>query len=241
MVLAASALFAAGTVLVAAASCSTPAPAPAGSTLPPQLSGPGASATVNGTVTTGHSPPPTTAPSASAGWTATVYYTAVLDFHTEPAEPVTGCPVLNCVHGHDDLGSYPRDFVDAVKSEGAGKIAAGKYLNWSSDTGYWLDTAARDTAGRALRPFVSAAADRNVLRAGTTFTVLHCGRGATDTVCRRLMAARWAITDEFTPGFGGPRHVDLYIGEETGPRFTDSDWYTTLEGATLAVGTTSGN
>ena len=34
------------------------------------------------------------------------------------------------------------------------------------------------------------------------------------------MAANWTITDEFTPGLGGSRHVDLYIGEETGPGFT---------------------
>jgi hypothetical protein len=54
-------------------------------------------------------------------------------------------------------------------------------------------------------------------------------------VCRRLTAAHWTITDEFTPGLGGPRHVDLYIGEETGPNFTDSDWYTELDGATLAI------
>ncbi len=173
--------------------------------------------------------------STSTGWTATVYYTAVLTYHTGPAEAVTGCPVLNCTRGHSNLGSYPRDFVAAVKSEGAGKIAAGKYLNWSSDTGYWLDTAARDTDGRALQPFVSAAADRDVLKAGTAFTIVHCGPEVAGAVCKRLMAACWTITDEFTPGLGGPRHVDLYIGEETGLDFTDSDWYTTLDGATLAI------
>ena len=225
MVLAASGLFATCAAFVALAACSGPAPAPSGAPVPPPLSGPGASATVGALI----------APSTSAGWTATVYYTAVLGFHHEPAEPVTGCPVLSCSHGHDDLGSYPRDFVAAVRSEGAGKISAGKYLNWSSDTGYWLDTAARDADGRALQPFVSAAADRDVLKAGTTFAILHCGQGATEAVCRRLTAAHWTITDEFTPGLGGPRHVDLYIGEETGPGFTDSDWYTELDGATLSI------
>jgi len=44
------------------------------------------------------------------------------------------------------------------------------------------------------------------------------------------------VRDEFTPGLGGPRHVDLYIGEETGPGFTGGPWYTTLQGATLTVG-----
>jgi hypothetical protein len=236
MVLAANAIFAGCTALVVGlAGCGTPAPGPTPgeSPVPPPLTGPGASATVAGSATP--RPQPRPSPSTSTGWTATVYYTAVLEYHSGPAEPVTGCPQLNCTRGHSDLGSYPRDFVEAVKNEGAGKIAAGKYLNWSSDTGYWLDTAARDTDGRALRPFVSAAADGDVLRAGSTFTILHCGRDVAAAVCRRLMAARWTITDEFTPGLGGPRHVDLYIGDETGPDFTDSDWYTTLEGATLAV------
>jgi hypothetical protein len=229
MVLAANAIFAGCTLLVAGlAACGSPAPSSSpAETVPPPLTGPGGSANLPGS--------PTPRLSSSTGWTATVYYTAVLGYHPEPAEPVTGCPVLNCTRGHSDLGSYPRDFVEAVKSEGAGKIAAGKYLNWSSDTGYWLDTAARDTDGRALRPFVSAAADRDVLRAGTTFTILHCGRDVTASVCQKLMAARWAITDEFTPGLGGRRHIDLYIGEETGPDFTESDWYTTLEGATIAI------
>jgi hypothetical protein len=234
MVLAANALFAVcAAFVVGVAGCGPPAPGPtpADSPIPPPLTGPGGSATVAGSPTA----KPRSGTSTSTGWTATVYYTAVLRYHTGPAEPVTGCPTLNCTRGRSDLGSYPRDFVEAVENEGAGKIADGKYLNWSSDTGYWLDTAPRDTAGRALRPFVSAAADRDVLRAGTTFTILHCGADGTAAVCRRLMAAHWTITDEFTPGLGGPRHVDLYIGEETGPDFTDSDWYTTLDGATLAV------
>jgi hypothetical protein len=232
MVLAANALFAVCAALVVGVTgCGTPAPGPTpgDSPIPPPLTGPGASATVAG------SPKAKPPSSASTGWTATVYYTAVLEYHAGPAEPVTGCPTLNCTRGRSDLGSYPRDFVEAVKNEGAGKIAAGKYLNWSSDTGYWLDTAPRDTDGRPLRPFESAAADGDVLRAGTTFTILHCGPEGAAAVCRKLMAAQWTITDEFTPGLGGPRHVDLYIGEETGPDFTDSDWYTTLDGATLAI------
>ena len=240
MVLAANALFAGCTTLVILAGCSSPAPTADESPGAAPLTGPGASATVGGAPGSPSHRPPGPAvsapPSTSTGWTATVYYTAVLAYHTGPAEAVTGCPTLTCTRGHSDLGSYPRDFVAAVKDEGAGKIAAGRYLNWSSDTGYWLDTAARDTDGRALRPFVSAAADRDVLKAGTTFTILHCGPEVAAAVCRRLTAAHWTITDEFTPGLGGARHVDLYIGEETGPDFTDSDWYTTLEGATLAIG-----
>ena len=53
---------------------------------------------------------------------------------------------------------------------------------------------------------------------------IGCGRiddGAAPpaTVCAALRRARWTVTDEFTPGLGGSKHVDVYIGEETGP-----DW-----------------
>lgn len=180
------------------------------------------------------------APATSTGWTVTVYYTAVASLHSGAPQQVTGCPTIDCSKGHDDLGSYPSDFVQAVKDEGAGKITAGKYLNWSYDTGYWLDTAARDTAGRSLVPFTSAAADRDVLTAGTRFSITKCGtdddgQPVDATVCAKLRNAAWAITDEFTPGLGGPHHIDVYIGEETSRNFTDSAWYTTLHNATLTT------
>jgi hypothetical protein len=185
--------------------------------------------------------PPLASASASPGWEVTVYYTAVAKFHSGDKTKVTGCPKIDCSHGRDELGSYPSDFVEAVKDEGAGKISDGKYLNWSYDTGYWLDSAARDTAGRKLRPFVSAAADSDVLKAGTQFDIVQCGHDesgdAIDAdVCSRLKKSGWLITDEFTPGLGGNHHVDVYIGEETGPDFTDSPWYTTLQAAVLNVG-----
>lgn len=187
-----------------------------------------------------YTPSASAPPSSSPNWTVTVYYTAVASLHTGAAEKVTGCPKLDCTKGHDDLGSYPSDFVKAVKDEGAGKISAGKYLNWSYDTGYWLDTAARDTAGRPLVPFTSAAADSDVLKGGTRFTITQCGKdddGQTidADVCTKLKGSHWTITDEFTPGLGGSHHVDAYIGEETGKDFTDSAWYTTLHKATLAI------
>jgi hypothetical protein len=169
----------------------------------------------------------------------TVYYTAVARFHTGKAVKVTGCPTIDCKRGDSDLGSYPSDFVEAVKDEGAGKISDGKYLNWSYDTGYWLDTAARVSDGGVLRPFETAAADPTVLRAGTSLRITACGRDESGdaidaTVCAKLRSAHWTIGDEFTPGLGGSKHLDAYIGEETGPNFTDSPWYTTLTNATLA-------
>jgi hypothetical protein len=176
----------------------------------------------------------------SGGWTVTVYYTAVQRFHGGRPTAVRGCRTINCTGGDADLGTFPADFVDTVREEGTGRTAAGRYLNWSHDVGFWLDDAPRDARGRPLRPWRSAAADADVLPAGTEFTIVDCGRDddggrIAATVCRRMRAARWLVTDEFTPGLGGDSHVDVYIGEETGPDFTDTAWYTTLNGATLAI------
>ncbi|GGQ59796.1 hypothetical protein [Couchioplanes azureus] len=184
---------------------------------------------------------PATEPPATGGWEVTVYYTAVEDYHSGAPETVTGCPRIDCAHGDEDLGEYKSDFVAAVQQEGTGRTASGDYLNWSHDTGYWLDSRPRDAAGRALRPFVSAAADPQVLARGTRFRIVGCGRQddgsrAAAEVCAALRAARWTVTDEFTPGLGGDKHVDAYIGEQTGPGFTDSPWYLTLHDATLRTG-----
>lgn len=174
----------------------------------------------------------------SPDWTLTVYYTAVEAYHRGPPTPVVGCLTLDCVDRDADLGTYPRGFVETVRVEGTGRTAGGRYLNWSYDVGYWLDHAPRDAYGQPLRPFEAAAADVGVLPAGAEFTILDCGRSPIDpAVCARLRQARWTVTDQFTPGFGGPRHLDLYLGEETGPDFTDSAWYCTLTAATLRITT----
>lgn len=155
-----------------------------------------------------------------------------------------GCPQLECDGGDDDLGTYPSDFVDAVEAEGTGRITsgphAGHYLNWSHDVGFWLDTAPRDSHGGRLQPFSSAAADAEVLANGTAFRVTACGRtddggDPPDSTCRRIREATWKVVDEFTPGLGGERHVDLYIGEETGPSFVSGDLYVSFEGATIRL------
>jgi hypothetical protein len=186
-------------------------------------------------------PVPAPAGTVSRGWEVTVYYTAVEEFHHGPAVTVTGCPAINCRNGDAGLGSYPADFVQAVRDEGTGRTSAGRYLNWSYDTGYWLDTATRDSYGNPLVPFVSAAADPGVLKRGTRFTIAACGSrddGSTPpaAVCAALRAAKWLVTDEFTPGLGGRKHIDAYLGAETGPDFTASDWYLTLRNATLRPG-----
>ena len=177
----------------------------------------------------------------STGWEITVYYTAVQEFHHGEPKRVTGCPRLDCAHGDDDLGTYPADFVTAVQDEGTGRTAAGRYLNWSYDVGYWLDTVARDSHGNPLEPYVSAAADPDVLRRGSRFTIADCGRQDDGSpprrdTCDAFRAPGWRVDDEFTPGLGGRKHVDVYVGPETGPGFTGSDLYITLTGATLRMG-----
>lgn len=173
-------------------------------------------------------------------WKVTVYYTAVQSFHHGAPTPVIGCASLDCAHGDALLGSYPGDFVDAVRDEGTGRITAGRYagryLNWSYDVGYWLDDVPRDTAGGVLRPYATAAADPEVLAPGAEFTLDDCGEGEVDAgVCERLRKAVWRVDDAFTPGLGGGGHLDLYIGEEDRPGFTDSPAYTMLENARITV------
>jgi hypothetical protein len=174
------------------------------------------------------------ASSSTDGWQVTVYYTAVESFHSGPSVPVRGCPVIDCENGNDLLGTFPQSFAEAVEDEGTGRTTSGRYLNWSHDKGYWLDSAPRDAFGKPLQPFVSAAADG--LRRGARIKLVSCGQTPVDgAVCQKLVSSSWEIRDEFTPGLGGDRHLDLYLGEETGPRFTESPWYTTLSGVVLEV------
>ena len=187
-------------------------------------------------------PPPPPAARLSAPWLVTVYYTAVESFHDEDPVPVTGCPVLDCAHGTTLLGRHPADFLAAVREEGTGRITTGpergQYLNWSHNVGYWLDDEPRDAAGNILVPFVSAAADG--VRSGTRVELVDCGTLITGGpvpvhLCRQLRRGIWQIRDEFTPGYGGENHIDLYVGEENTPNFTKSERYVSLVGATLSL------
>ena len=183
------------------------------------------------------------APSVEQGWQVTVYYTAVESFHNRSdMVEVVGCRTLDCTQGEDPLGRYPRTFATAVKDEGTGRITegpnAGRYLNWASSEGYWLDDAPRDQAGRPLEPYRSAAADG--VPDGTLVRLVDCGNGfdggpPADPPCTMLRDGQWEIRDAFTPGYGGDRHIDLYIGEEDRPDFTRSAHFTTFEGATLEM------
>lgn len=185
-------------------------------------------------------PNPQSPGQTSRGWHITTYYTAVEQYHHGPAQSVKGCLDRDCVHGTADLGSYPADFVQKVKNEGAGKItsgaSAGRYLNWAYDTGYWLDTIPSDTNGHLLQPFVSAAADTDTLAQNTSFKLADCGSDESavpKNICDKLQSATWKVVDQFTPGLGGSRHIDLYIGEENQDNFETSDQYVDLSNVSL--------
>lgn len=176
------------------------------------------------------------------GWRITTYYTALESLYEGKRKAVRGCARFHCSHGKTPLGSYPKDFLKVVQTEGSGRITEGpqrgRYLNWSHSVGFWLDDTTRDSRGRPLKPWASAAADKSVLARGQRFAIVGCGeegngRAVEEKVCAAFRKARWTVTDLFRPGYGGENHADVYIGEEKGSRMSESPFYTTLKGATL--------
>ena len=188
-------------------------------------------------------PAPTPTPSSSV-YTITVYYTAVESFHTDAKVNVSGCLIRDCAFGNKLIGNYPASFIKATKAEGTGRITsgvnAGKYLNWSVDVGYWLDTIPSDGYGTALVPFRTAAADDIALTRGTQFVLVapliqDDGTPLDAVSANKLLAAQWRVNDQFTPGLGGALHLDLYIGEEDQVNFTKvSPMYLTLMNTKIA-------
>ncbi|MER7546918.1 hypothetical protein ABTW95_28320 [Spirillospora sp. NPDC127506] len=178
----------------------------------------------------------------AGGWRVTTYYTALESLYDGELKAVKGCARFHCSHGRTPLGKYPEDFLKVVQMEGSGRITEGprrgRYLNWSHSVGFWLDDSTRDSRGRPLKPWTSAAADRSVLARGQRFAILGCGRDGSGRpiepkVCAAFRGARWTVTDLFRPGYGGENHADVYLGEEKGSRLSESPFYTTLNGATL--------
>ncbi|MEV5575372.1 hypothetical protein AB0L06_35485 [Spirillospora sp. NPDC052269] len=170
-------------------------------------------------------------------WRVTTYYTAVESLHGGAQTAVKGCTSVHCSNGHTPLGSYPADFLRIIRTEGSGRITSGpqegRFLNWSHNTGYWLDDSTRDPAGRPLKAWVSAAADKDVLARGRRFMITDCGNGVPAAVCARFRKAHWKVSDLFRPGYGGQHHTDVYLGEETDAGF--SRFATTLNGASLGA------
>lgn len=213
----------------------------AGATAATGTAGSGSTGTGDSTGSTGA--PATGGTVSSESYLITVYYTAVESFHTDAAQNVSGCLIRECAFGSSLIGSYPASFIKATKIEGTGRITsganAGKYLNWSVDVGYWLDTIPSDGYGTALVPFRTAAADDIALTRGTQFRLVapliqEDGSALDSTSANRLFAAQWLVNDQFTPGLGGALHLDLYIGEEDRANFTSSPLYTTLANVKMA-------
>lgn len=168
--------------------------------------------------------------SQSEGWEISTYHTAVERFYPGPPTPLYGCPNIDCVRGDALLGTFAADFIAAVQAEGTGRLSEAvgdsRFLNWSIDNGYWLDTAPRDARGSILQPYVSAAADPDIGYV-TALRIAACGTDAVtrerleDSECARFQDARWIVRDRFTAGEVG-RRLDLYVGEQDRQDFESS-------------------
>ncbi|TMD94447.1 MAG: hypothetical protein E6I76_12230 [Chloroflexi bacterium] len=212
-----------------------PQPGGGGSSAPMPVAPPPAAAPPGSASTSTPAPAGPGTPPQPAGWSLTVTYTAVESLHHGAPQAVTGCDLNadECNNGTSPLGSYPADFVDAVKAEGYGRITSGKnagrYLAWDPQGGFSLETSAADAGGNALKPFVSAAADDSI-PIGAHFTVQGCGTDATThrppdaAGCARLTGASWVVGDNTTQPWGS-HALNLYVGEETQPDFTTTVAY----------------
>ena len=61
----------------------------------------------------------------------------------------------------------------------------------------------------------------------------HDGSPIPVPVCADCAQRSGPIGDQFTPGLGGAKRIDAYVGEETGPEFPGSDWCLTLGAAII--------
>jgi hypothetical protein len=153
----------------------------------------------------------------------------VQSYHTGAPQAITGCPPqpTNCSNGSTPLGSYPGDFLEAVRDNGTGRITGGRYagrfLTYDAQSGYAVADTNVDDSGNAKRPFVTAAADEGI-PLGTSFRVQACGVDGSDGspvdggVCSRLVAASWVVGERSGEPTGS-RELALYIGEENRPDF----------------------
>ncbi len=151
---------------------------------------------------------------ASTGWVLQPVATPVERFYRGPLLWAYGCVGATCRDARTHLGSYPRDFLAAVRTYGSGRLSSGpyrgRYLIRVAGVGFRLDTAPRDGRGRPLRAWRSAVA--GALPAGTAVRVVGCGGGA---LCARLRAAAWTVAER--SGAVGARALRLYVGDQTGP------------------------
>ncbi|NCA82013.1 MAG: hypothetical protein EOM72_04635 [Opitutae bacterium] len=178
------------------------------------------------------------------GFRLTVYYTPVESFHGGAPQTIQGCTSIGCESGIQTLGAFPAGFLSEVQLQGSGRITsgahAGQYLHGSFGGGFWIGPSPFDAYGSPLRAFETAAADDAVLPRGTRFKLVaplteSGGAPLPAAVANRLLSATWDVQDHFEAGYGGARHLDLYVGEQEQPHFASSPFYLMLVNQTIAV------
>lgn len=146
------------------------------------------------------------------GWTVHIRQTPVERFFTGERVWAYGCDRPDCTGSYTHLGSYPTDFLAAVRREGAGRLSTGehegRYLVRISAEAFRVESVPRDASGRPLRAWRSAT---GALPVGTSVRVASCGTGA---LCRRVRAATWTIAQRS----GATDSLVVYAGDQTGPR-----------------------
>jgi hypothetical protein len=193
----------------------------------------------------GSSLPPVTGQQLTAGgspdWVLRLYYTATETYYRGGPAGISGCADPSCGGGRVGLGSYPSDFLAAVRVQGSGRVSsgpyAGAYLNWDSAVGYWLDRSPREFTAGPLHGFVSAQSGTPMLSARTPIKVLSCGvasRPGAGPVCARLKATSWNVVA--VARTSAQRVIRLYVGLERGPGFAASPWASTFRHAVIRIG-----
>lgn len=157
-------------------------------------------------------------PGTGEGWRLTVYYTPVESYHGGSREPISACQGA-------DLGSHSHEFLTTIKTEGFGRLStpveSRSYLGWDFARRCWFLAAAPVGANdRPLRAWVSTAGHPSIA-IGTRVSVRKCGGQVDRSLCDRVRAAAWVVDDRCSVGCTGPKHLDLYIGEEDRPKFED--------------------
>ncbi|MFB8201800.1 hypothetical protein [Kitasatospora purpeofusca] len=155
------------------------------------------------------------------GYTLTVYFTPGQAYYHGPQH---GIHDRACA-GQNLPDTYPADFLDRVGLEGFGKTVHGDYLGWdfTQHCYFVTDRAPVGSHENPLVPWQSVAA--NQLSPGTRLRILDCGQGLSPDTCARVKSANWHVDDLCSIGCDDAKHLDLYIGEQTGADIDDQDSY----------------
>lgn len=177
----------------------------------------------------------------SPGWSVHFFYTAVEQYHHGPKVAISGCPEAFCAGKPVTLGSYPNDFLAAVRKQGSGAIGSGKHagriLNWSAADGYWLDTLPRGSDGIPLQRFATMTSGTPQLPLLTEIRVVACGtpsRRGIESICSRLRTSSWRVSE--VDAQDPDRQLRMYIGPEDCPDFAAGPWMSSYAHVVLRIG-----